>query len=126
MKFAKIVFLTAGVYGVVALAPMYFMESMLADNAQKAFNHPEFFYGFVGVTLAWQIAFLVISSDPIKYRLLMYPALFEKISFVVAIGILYMQNRVGMNMVCAASIDFVLFLLFVVSIVKTGKVQEQQ
>lgn len=118
MKFAKIVFLIAGVYGIVAIAPMYFMEQRLVENSQKVFNHPEFFYGFLGVTLSWQLAFIVISRDPGRYRLLMYPACLEKMSFVLAIAFLYLQNRVGMNMVFAAGIDFVLLVLFVVSIFK--------
>ena len=120
MKFAKIVFLVAGVYGIVAIAPMYFMEQQLVDNSQKVFNHPEFFYGFLGVTLSWQLAFLVISRDPARYKLLMYPACLEKISFVMAIPVLCMQNRVGGNMIIAAGIDFVLLVLFLVSIIKVN------
>jgi hypothetical protein len=34
-------------------------------------NHPEFYYGFFGVTLSWQIMFLVIGSSPIRYRMAM-------------------------------------------------------
>ena len=36
------------------------------------------YYGFVGVTLAWQVAFLVIASDPVRYRTFMLTAMLEK------------------------------------------------
>ncbi|MBZ0184834.1 MAG: hypothetical protein K8F91_01190 [Candidatus Obscuribacterales bacterium] len=71
MKFAKIVLFFAGIYGILTIAPFYFMKSFILDNAQKLVNHPEFFYGVLGVTLSWQIAFLIIATDPIRFRLLM-------------------------------------------------------
>lgn len=43
-------------------------------------TRPGFYYGFVGLGLAWQIAFLVIAQDPVKYRLMMIPSMVEKFS----------------------------------------------
>ncbi|HMP53097.1 MAG TPA: hypothetical protein PKD05_16220, partial [Candidatus Melainabacteria bacterium] len=120
MKFAKIVFLLAGIYGLVVIAPLYFLEGAVVAQSGKVVNHPEFYYGFAGVTLAWQIGFLLISTDPVRYRLLMFAACIEKLSFVAAIAVLYAQGRVDMTMVFGAAGDFVLLCLFVAAIVKTA------
>ena len=48
MKFAKIIFLVAGIYGVLVLAPIYFMESTIGRQTPPAITHPEYFYGFLG------------------------------------------------------------------------------
>jgi hypothetical protein len=52
MKFAKIVFLIAGIQGLLILAPLYFLERTIGRQAPPAITHPEYFYGFVGVALA--------------------------------------------------------------------------
>jgi hypothetical protein len=57
-------------------------------------NHPEFFYGFFGVTLSWQFLFLVIGSDPVRFRSAMLPSLLEKASFAIAIPVLLALERV--------------------------------
>ncbi|HEY9788469.1 MAG TPA: hypothetical protein V6D17_23975 [Candidatus Obscuribacterales bacterium] len=119
MKFARIVYLIAGVYGILAIAPMYFLEKTMAQQTLP-FNHPEFFYGFLGVTLAWQIAFLIISTDPARYRPLMFAACVEKLSFGAAVAALYALNRVAMSMVAAAGIDIVLLVLFLIALAKTA------
>ena len=121
MKFARIVFLIAGIYGIVVIAPQYFLEQAIAQQSQHQIYHPEYFYGFLGVTLAWQIVFLIIATNPPRYRPIMYAACVEKLGFGVAIPILYLQNRVSLNMVAAACIDLVLLTLFAVSIYLTAR-----
>jgi len=123
MKFARIAFLIAGIYGIVVIAPQYFLEQTLAQQSQHPFYHPEYFYGFLGVTLAWQIVFLIIAADPLRFRPIMFAACVEKLGFGVAIPILYALNRVTLDMVVAACIDLVLLVLFVVSIILTAKVK---
>ena len=120
MKFAKNVFLLAGIYGVLVIAPMYFMEAKTGIDSPPAITHPEFYYGFVGVTLAWQFAFLLISRDPMKYRLFMPIAMFEKFSYVVALIFLLMQGRVPPVVMGFGCIDFVLGVLFVMAFLRTG------
>ncbi len=78
MRFARSVFLLAGVCGIIIMAPMYFLEERLGEDNPPAITHPEIYYGFVGVTLAWQLMFLVIAYDPIRFRLGMLPAIFER------------------------------------------------
>ncbi|MBW3566982.1 MAG: hypothetical protein KY410_03320, partial [Proteobacteria bacterium] len=78
-------------------------------------THPENFYGFIGVALAWQFAFIIISRDVLRYRLLMLPAIFEKLAFGVAAWILFLQERIAMVVVGAASVDIALAVLFFVA-----------
>lgn len=122
MKFAKWVFLIAGIYGILAVAPLYFSESQIARDYPPAITHPEYYYGFVGVTLAWQIAFLVIASNPSRFRMMMLPAVVEKLSYGVAILFLYSQQRVASLIMGSAAIDLVLGILFVLAFLRTSKV----
>lgn len=115
MKFASRTFTFAGIYGILLLAPYYFMEGMISREMPPAITHPEFFYGFVGCALAWQFAFLVVGRDPLRYRPLMIPAVFEKLSFGVAGIVLYSQHRIDVTTLAFAGIDFLLGLLFIAS-----------
>jgi hypothetical protein len=58
MKFARWVFLIAGIYGLIVIAPLYFMEGVIRRVTPPPLNHPGFFYGFVSAALAWQVLFL--------------------------------------------------------------------
>ena len=42
-------------------------------------SHPLFYYGFVGVALAWQVAFWLIARDPVRYRWFIVPGVIEKV-----------------------------------------------
>jgi hypothetical protein len=112
MKFAKRVFFIAGVYGVVILMPQYFMEGKMGRDFPPAITHPELYYGFIGVALAWQVLFFIISGDPIRYRGAMWPAILEKISFGVAVIVLFAQGRVAVPLVGGAVIDLTFAGLF--------------
>jgi hypothetical protein len=119
MKFARYTFLIAGIYGLIVLAPQYFLEAKNGRDFPPAITHPEYYYGFVGVGLAWQIAFLIISRNPARYRLMMIPAMFEKFSFGIAAIVLFLQNRLHAMMLGAAILDLILGVLFVVAFLKT-------
>ena len=80
---------------------------------------PEFFYGFICVAVAWQVLFLVLSTDPIRYRPMMVPAMLEKIGFPIAVVILYLQGRLAPTIFAPAAADLILFVLFVLSFRKT-------
>lgn len=121
MKFARYVFLIAGIYGLIVTAPQFFLEEKTGRDFPPAINHPEYYYGFFCVVLAWQIAFLLISRNPIRFRPLMPATFVEKFSFVIAIFVLYAMNRVPLIMVGLASIDLLLGILFVASYLKTPK-----
>ena len=121
MRFARWVFLLAGVCGIVIMAPMYFLEERLGQDNPPAITHPEIYYGFVGVTLAWQLMFLVIAFDPVRFRLAMLPAVFEKASFVVAILVLCVLGRVTGSVIGFAVLDAVWMVLFTVAFVRLSK-----
>lgn len=111
-KFSSRVFFGAGIYGVVTLLPQYFLEAKLGRDFPPPLNHPEHFYGFIGVALAWQFVFLLIARDVRRYRLLMLPAIVEKLSFGAAAAILYSQGRVATLVAAAGTIDLILAVFF--------------
>ena len=84
MTFARRVFRFAGIYGLIVLPPQYFLETRIGRDAPPPITHPEFFYGFLGVAIAWQVAFLIIALDPRRYRPLMLAGVIEKSSFGIA------------------------------------------
>jgi hypothetical protein len=120
MKFARLIFGAAGIFGLVVIGPMYFLEDRIGSDTPPAITHPEFFYGFVGLALAWQIAFLCLAVDPVRYRLLMLPSMFEKFSFAIAVGILVFKNRAPASVAAFAGVDLVLGILFVIAYLKTA------
>src|SRR6185436_341363 len=91
--FARWLFRLAGIYGLLVLLPQYFLENQVGVDHPPAITHPEYFYGFIGVGVAWQVAFLVIGQDPPRYRLLMIPAVLEKATFGIAAIVLFAQQR---------------------------------
>jgi hypothetical protein len=119
MKFAKRIFLIAGVYGLIVLAPQYFLETRTGRDFPPAITHPEYYYGFVGVGLVFQLIFLIISRDPARYRAMMIPAVLEKATFGVAAVVLFLQGRIPAVVLGFAVVDLLLGLLFVVAYAKT-------
>ncbi len=117
--FARRVFFWAGIYGLLVLLPQYFQEVKIGRLITAPLDYPEQFYGFVGCALAWQFAFLVIARDVERYRLLMLPAIVEKLAFSVPVFVLYGMNRVPAQTLAAAAIDFVLGLLFAAAWLRT-------
>jgi hypothetical protein len=120
MKFARWVFTIAGIYGVLILAPLFFMEKTIGLQDPPPITHPMFFYGFAGAGLAWQIAFLVIGRNPVRFRPMMLVALVEKIPYGVSGIVLYLQHRMhapaDLGFAC---IDLVWAALFVAAYFKT-------
>ena len=92
MRFARWVFLAAGIYGIVALAPLYFLEDRVGRDYPPAISHPQYFYGFIGVGLAWQALFLLIALDPDRLRPAMLLAIVEKATFAIAVALLFTRS----------------------------------
>lgn len=125
LKTAQRIFLWAGIYGVIVLIPQYFFEEEIGQDFPPAITHPEHFYGFLGVALAWQFAFIVIAKDVVRYRLLMIPGALEKVLFAIAVFALYQQDRVPAVTVGFATLDLVLAILFLWAFFSVGKVAQQ-
>ena len=121
MKDARWIFAIAAVYGFLVIAPLYFMEARIGHDDPPAITHPEYFYGFVGVTLAWQVVFLLIAREPVRYRPLMLVSVLEKLAWGVAAIVLFQQQRVGGTTLGFGGIDLLLGALFVVSFFVTPR-----
>jgi hypothetical protein len=120
VRFARWVFLLAGAAGVLMVAPLYLEGRFFRDDPPEI-NRPEFYYGFVGVTLAWQFMFLLIGSDPVRYRLAMLPSMLEKAGFAIAVPLLYLQERVTAKWVGFAAMDGTWLVLFVIAFLLTPR-----
>jgi len=118
-RFARRVFTWAGLYGLVALLPMYVLEARLGELFPPALTHPEFYYGFAGVAGAWQVAFLLIGSDPVRFRPIMLPAVLEKLGYGIAVGVLIAQGRTPVALMGTGVIDLALAALFTAAYFRT-------
>ena len=120
MRFATLVFRGAGIYGLLVLLPQYALEAKHGRDDPPAITHPEFYYGFVGIAVAWQLAFLLIARDPARFRPLMPVAVVEKLAFGLPAVALYLHGRLHWQMLGAGLIDLVLGTLFVLAYRRTG------
>jgi len=124
MQFAKWTFRIAGIYGVLLIAPMYFLEPVF--NAQgQPLTHPEHFYGFVGITLAFQVLFLAMSRDVARYRPLIPVCLFEKLVFQAAIWPLYLMGRTPGVVAAFATVDLFWAVMFAISFFRSRAAGEE-
>lgn len=120
MKFAKVVFWVAGIWGLAVITPLYFMFDLIGRQDPPAITHPGFYYGFVGCALAWQIAFICIARDPVRLRVMMIPSVVEKFTYCTAVVVLVMQGRTNQRDLVFAATDMTLGVLFAVAYVVTG------
>jgi hypothetical protein len=118
MKFAKIIFLAAAIYGVVLLAPLYFIFDMIGAQDPPPITHPAFFYGFAGLGLAWQVAFFIIARDPLRFRPMMIPSILEKVGYGGAVVVLYAQGRMHPQDLAFGCVDLLFAALFAVAFLR--------
>jgi len=119
MKFAKYLFTIAGIWGILVITPLYFIFNVIPEKDPPAITHPLFYYGFAGVALAWQFVFLVIGSNPVRFRPLMLVGILEKLGYFLPAVILYSQHRVHIADVYLSCGDAVLAVLFFIAYLKT-------
>jgi hypothetical protein len=115
MRFARWVFLLAGLSGLLLTVPPYFLEEKIGADQPPPINHPEFYYGFFGLCVAWQVMFLIIGFDPVRFRPAMLAALLEKASYAVAVPLLYAAGRLPLVFLVFAAHDAVWFVLFAIA-----------
>lgn len=121
MRFAKIVFLTAGVWGLLIVTPLYFLYDTVGQQYPPPVTHPDFYYGFTSVTLVWQLAFLLIATDPIRFRPMIAVAVLEKFGYLATLTTLYVRGRVAFGQFAVVSPDAILCLLFIAALIKTPR-----
>lgn len=120
MKFSRIVFAIAGIWGILILTPLYFMFDVIGRQDPPPITHPAFYYGFVAVALAWQVALLIIARDPLRLRPLMIAATLEKFGYGGTFIALYLQSHLTKGDLALGCIDLLLGALFAVAFFKTG------
>ena len=118
MTFARWVYAISGIYGLVLLVPGLFLAHMVTPPL----NHPEFYFGFYGTAIAWQIGFLLIASNPIRWRAWMPVTFVEKIGFFAPGLWLYQTHQLPLGGPFYGSlIDGVWLVLFVIAWLRTPR-----
>ncbi len=120
MKFARVVFTIAGVWGIVVLTPLYWMTDKIGRQYPPPITHLDFFFGFLAVTIAWQVAFMVIAWDPVRFRPFMIPATLEKFLYVATLAVLYARGDLQPGQAMVAGPDLLLGVLFVTAFARTS------
>src|SRR6202050_2523441 len=120
MKFAKIVFWLAGIWGVLILAPLYFIFDTIGRNDPPPVTHPAFYYGFASVGLAFQFVFFVIARNPVRLRPMMIPSVLEKFGYGATLIALYLRHRLHPQDLALGGVDVLFGLLFLVAFFKTA------
>jgi hypothetical protein len=126
LKFAKVVFTVAGIWGILVTLPLYFLYNFIGRQSPPTINHPEFYYGFAGVTLTWQVVFLLIARDPARYRAMMIPSILEKFSYVIANLVLFANQRMSASQALPSTTDLILALLFIAAFLKTASAPQAE
>jgi len=121
MKFAKVVLNLAGIYGILILTPGLFMEQRFNVEHPPAVTHPEQYYGFICVALAFQFVFLIMARDPVRYRMFFIPSFLEKGLYGIAAIWLYWNGRIDKLIFGVSCIDLFLLVLFIIAYIKTPK-----
>jgi hypothetical protein len=93
LRHARWIFVAAGSYGVLALAPGFLFKEEFVVATPPVITHPEFYYGFCGAAMVWQIAFLLVATDPIRFRPLVALSILEKLSFFGTCLVLFLTGR---------------------------------
>jgi hypothetical protein len=112
VRLARYIFLVAGIFGLIVIAPQYFLEHRVGTDYPPPITHPEFYYGFIGVGLAFQVLFIIISTDPVRFRPVMIAGILEKLGFAVPVYVLYFTGRLNAMTVVFGTVDLLLGALF--------------
>src|SRR5512138_1884878 len=123
MRFARTVFTCAGIWGLAVLTPLYFSFDVVGRFYPPAITHPDFYYGFIGVAMAWQVGFLLIGRDPAGLHTMMIPAMLEKFGYVLTLSILYAQGSLRLGQFVVAVPYIVLGILFVIAFLEVDAVR---
>jgi hypothetical protein len=120
MKFARIAFWIAAIWGVLVLTPLYFLFDLIGRQDPPPITHPGFYYGFVSVGLAFQGAFIVIARDPVRLRPMMIPSVLEKFGYGATFVVLYLQHRLKPGDLALGCVDLLFGVLFLIAFFKTN------
>jgi hypothetical protein len=113
--FARYVFWTAAIWGVLVIAPLYFLYDRIGVTDPPPISHPGFYYGFVVTALAWQVLFAVIALAPERHIGIMPVAMLEKFGYAATVFVLFRQHRMHASDLIFGLVDATLGLLFLVT-----------
>ena len=118
--FARRVFMGAGIAGLLVIVPLFFALDYIGQQYPPAVNHPEYYYDFLAITLAWQVAFLIIARDPVRFRPLMIGGMLEKAGHITAMSATFASGHILLEQLIAGAIlDVILLVLFVMAYRRT-------
>src|ERR1700730_4075403 len=95
LKVARRLFLAAGIYGLAVTAPMFFLENQIGQYDPPSISHSEFYYGFVCTAFAWQLSYLMLWRDPLRFYPMLIPASVGKAGFAISVLVLFGQGRLA-------------------------------
>ena len=102
-KWPAIIFKGAGIYGIIVMILLLVAPTQVLN--EPTVIHPEYYFGFVMVGLVWQIAFLVVGSDPVRFRPIMPVCMCEKFFYITLLTFLIMTHRTPERMWPAVVLD---------------------
>ena len=119
-RFARVVFTIAGIWGILIMTPLYFTLDAVNRAYPPPITHPDLYFGFIDVTLAWQVAFLVIGRNPVRHRTIMLAGILEKALYVTTMTVLYLQGHLVLGQAAVVIVpDGTLGLLFIAAFLRT-------
>ena len=113
-KLVSWVFRIAGAYGIILLTPFYWLEARIGDLGVPI-THPEYFYGFVGTALSFQLVFWIVASDPVRFRPIIAASVAEKLAFGLPAWVLYYSSCVEGDLLAFGTIDLAWAVAFAAS-----------
>ena len=95
------------------MLPQYFLADRIGRDTPPAITHVEYFYGFIGLAVAWQFVFLMIGRNPERYAPLMPVAVLEKLAFGVPAVVLFAHGNLPGSVLFFGLLDLTLGALFI-------------
>ena len=96
MRVVRRICLVDAISGLMILLIGLFAERSL-DPSGAQLVHPEFYYGFSGSALTWQLLLVMIASDPARFRVLMAITFLEKAAFLSSNLLLLARGRMSVG-----------------------------
>lgn len=115
MRFARLAYLIAGLWGVIVIPLGYVGYLAGADPMLSAITRPEMVHGFFLVCLPWQLLFLLIARDPLRYIAVMPITVIEKLPFAAVALTLFARGQANGMMGFFGAVDGTLGVLFCLS-----------
>jgi hypothetical protein len=119
MRVIKTIFLLAGISGILLTAPAFFLEQWAGGFNPPPVNHPEYYYGLVGIVLVFQLFYLLIATDPVCYRPVMLLGALGKGWFAVTVVVLVVMGRTAPFWLGFVAFDGTWVVVFLIAFART-------